>query len=61
VLAGTVKLVGTDYRRIVDEAQLLLDNPAAYNAMARVHNPYGDGQASSRIAELIHSFLTRET
>jgi UDP-N-acetylglucosamine 2-epimerase (non-hydrolysing) len=61
VLAGTVKLVGTDYRRIVDEAQLLLNNPAAYNAMARVHNPYGDGQASSRIAELIHSFLTRET
>jgi UDP-N-acetylglucosamine 2-epimerase (non-hydrolysing) len=61
VLAGTVKLVGTDYRRIVDEAQLLLDNPAAYNAMARVHNPYGDGQASSRIAELIHSFLTGDT
>jgi UDP-N-acetylglucosamine 2-epimerase (non-hydrolysing) len=61
VLSGTVKLVGTDYRRIVDEAQLLLNNPAAYNAMARVHNPYGDGQASSRIAELIHSFLTRET
>ena len=61
VLAGTVKLVGTGQRRIVDEAQLLLDNPAAYQAMARVHNPYGDGQASSRITELIHSFLTRKT
>ena len=61
VLAGTVKLVGTDQRRIVDEAQLLLDSPAAYQAMARVHNPYGDGRASSRIAELIHSFLTRKT
>jgi UDP-N-acetylglucosamine 2-epimerase (non-hydrolysing) len=61
VLAGTVKLVGTDHRRIVDETQLLLDNPAAYQAMARVHNPYGDGQASSRIAQLIHSFLTRKT
>ena len=61
VLAGTVKLVGTDQRRIVDEAQLLLDSPAAYQAMARVHNPYGDGQASSRIAQLIHSFLTRKT
>jgi UDP-N-acetylglucosamine 2-epimerase (non-hydrolysing) len=61
VLAGTVKLVGTDHRRIVNEAQLLLDNPSAYDAMARVHNPYGDGQASSRIAELIHSFLTRKT
>jgi UDP-N-acetylglucosamine 2-epimerase (non-hydrolysing) len=61
VLAGTVKLVGTDHRRIVNEAELLLDNPAAYDAMARVHNPYGDGKASSRIAELIHSFLTRKT
>jgi UDP-N-acetylglucosamine 2-epimerase (non-hydrolysing) len=61
VLAGTVKLVGTDHRRIVNEAQLLLDDPAAYDAMARVHNPYGDGQASSRIGALIHSFLTRKT
>ena len=61
VLAGTVKLVGTDQRRILNEAQLLLDNPAAYDAMARVHNPYGDGKASRRIAELIHSFLTQET
>ena len=61
VLAGTVKLVGTDQRRILNEAQMLLDNPAAYDAMARVHNPYGDGKASRRIAELIHSFLTQET
>jgi UDP-N-acetylglucosamine 2-epimerase (non-hydrolysing) len=61
VLAGTVKLVGTDHRRIVNEAQMLLDDPAAYDAMARVHNPYGDGQASSRIGALIHSFLTRKT
>ena len=60
VLAGTVKLVGTDQRRIVNEASLLLDNRTAYDAMARVHNPYGDGQASARITELIHSFLTRK-
>jgi UDP-N-acetylglucosamine 2-epimerase (non-hydrolysing) len=60
VLAGTVKLVGTDQRRIVTEAQLLLDDRNAYQAMARVHNPYGDGQASGRIAQLIHSFLTRK-
>ncbi|HEX4595211.1 MAG TPA: UDP-N-acetylglucosamine 2-epimerase (non-hydrolyzing) [Bryobacteraceae bacterium] len=61
VLAGTVKLVGTDQRRIVGEANLLLDNRSAYEAMARVHNPYGDGHASARIAELIHSFLTLKT
>jgi len=61
VLAGTVKLVGTDEQRIVKEASLLLENQGAYDSMARVHNPYGDGQACSRIAELIHSFLTRKT
>jgi UDP-N-acetylglucosamine 2-epimerase (non-hydrolysing) len=60
VLAGTVKLVGTDQRRIVSEATSLLDDRNAYQAMARVHNPYGDGQASARITELIHSFLTRK-
>jgi UDP-N-acetylglucosamine 2-epimerase (non-hydrolysing) len=60
VLAGTVKLVGTDQRRIVSEAQLLLDDRNVYQAMARVHNPYGDGQASGRITQLIHSFLTRK-
>ncbi|HTA69234.1 MAG TPA: UDP-N-acetylglucosamine 2-epimerase (non-hydrolyzing) [Bryobacteraceae bacterium] len=60
VLAGTVKLVGTDQRRIVREATSLLDDRNAYQAMARVHNPYGDGQASARIANLIHSFLTRK-
>ena len=58
VLAGTVKLVGTDQRRIVNEAGLLLDNRSAYDAMARVHNPYGDGCASARISDVIHSFLT---
>jgi UDP-N-acetylglucosamine 2-epimerase (non-hydrolysing) len=61
VLAGTVKLVGTDQRRIVREATSLLDDWNAYEAMARVHNPYGDGQASPRISELIHSFLTQDT
>jgi UDP-N-acetylglucosamine 2-epimerase (non-hydrolysing) len=60
VLAGTVKLVGTGQRRIVREATSLLDDRNAYQAMARVHNPYGDGQASARIAGLIHSFLTRK-
>ncbi len=58
VTAGTVKLVGTDADRIVREATVLLDDRQAYDQMSRVHNPYGDGQASARIAGLIHSFLT---
>lgn len=58
VTAGTVKLVGTDEDRIVRETMVLLGNPGAYHQMSRVHNPYGDGQASSRISALIQSFLT---
>ncbi len=53
VEAGTVILVGTGEDRIVTEATRLLDDPAAYEAMARRHNPYGDGQASRRIAEIL--------
>lgn len=57
VNAGTVKLVGTDTALIVREAERLLDHPAEYERMARLHNPYGDGHACSRIAERISSFL----
>jgi len=58
VRAGTVKLVGTDEECIVAEATRLLEDRAEYERMARVHNPYGDGRASSRIGDLISSFLT---
>jgi UDP-N-acetylglucosamine 2-epimerase (non-hydrolysing) len=58
VQAGTVKLVGTDEDRIAEETATLLGNSGAYHQMSRVHNPYGDGHASARISELIHSFLT---
>jgi UDP-N-acetylglucosamine 2-epimerase (non-hydrolysing) len=51
--AGTVKLVGTDPARIVAETVALLENEDAYLAMARAHNPYGDGLASRRIAEIV--------
>lgn len=51
--AGTVLLVGTSQARIVDAATRLLDDPAAYEQMSRAHNPYGDGQASRRIADAI--------
>ena len=49
--AGTVKLVGTDTALIVAEITKLLDNTAAYDAMAHAHNPYGDGQAAGRILD----------
>ena len=57
VRAGTVKLVGTDFDRIVAEATLLLDSPDEYRRMAAIHNPYGDGKASPRIREAIAEFL----
>ena len=53
VEAGTVKLVGTDTDAIVAAAERLLDDAAAYAAMSRAHNPYGDGTASRRIVEEI--------
>jgi UDP-N-acetylglucosamine 2-epimerase (non-hydrolysing) len=55
--AGTVRLVGTDVSRILQQAGLLLDNQNEYERMARVHNPYGDGRASGRIGEVIASFF----
>lgn len=55
--AGTVKLVGTNYERIVEETLNLIDNPEAYQAMANAVNPYGDGQASRRIAESLLYFF----
>ena len=51
--AGTVKLVGTDYHRIVSEVSALLDSPSCYERMSRAVNPYGDGQACARIAEAL--------
>ncbi len=53
VEAGTARLVGTDTARIVSEIFNLLDDKAAYEAMAQAHNPFGDGQTSRRIVELL--------
>jgi UDP-N-acetylglucosamine 2-epimerase (non-hydrolysing) len=55
VEAGAVKLVGVDENRIVAEAARLLDDPAEYARMTRIHNPYGDGHACERIARLLES------
>jgi UDP-N-acetylglucosamine 2-epimerase (non-hydrolysing) len=57
VHAGTVKLVGTDRAAIVREAVRLLEDSGEYDRMARLHNPYGDGLASVRIAERIAQYL----
>ena len=51
--SGTVHLVGTDYAKIVNEVSTLLDDAAAYEAMSKAVNPYGDGQACRRIADVL--------
>lgn len=51
--AGTVKLVGTDYDKIVNEVSLLLDDQAHYDTMSKAVNPYGDGLACGRIVETL--------
>jgi len=53
VEAGTARLVGTDPDRIVAEATRLLDDADAYSAMARAHNPFGDGHSAARIVEVL--------
>ncbi len=57
VTAGTARLIGTDATAIVAEASRLLEDPAAYEAMAKAHNPFGDGEASGRIVEASRAFL----
>lgn len=56
VQAGTVKLVGTDTVRIVQEATRLLDDAQAHAAMAQAVNPYGDGHAAERIVNALIGF-----
>ena len=57
LLAGTVKLVGTDRRAIAEETNLLLDDADAYLAMSLAHNPYGDGKAAQRIQDVLHQLV----
>lgn len=57
VEAGTVRLVGTDFDRIVDETTRLLTDPQASAAMSRSINPYGDGSACRRILDVIKAVL----
>lgn len=57
VAAGTVRLVGTDRQRIVDEVEKLLSDVSEYQSMAAAHNPYGDGHACQRIVEVLRRDL----
>ncbi|SKB91581.1 non-hydrolyzing UDP-N-acetylglucosamine 2-epimerase [Sphingopyxis flava] len=59
VEAGTVKLVGTDTRLIVESVCELLDDRAAYEKMSFAHNPYGDGQAAQRILSFIRQWFVQ--
>jgi UDP-N-acetylglucosamine 2-epimerase (non-hydrolysing) len=57
VEAGTVKLVGTDEETIVREVTRIIEDQQAYDAMARAHNPYGDGHAAGRILDTLSRAL----
>lgn len=56
IAAGTLKLVGTSETTIYDSCKLLLDQPDEYEKMSKAANPYGDGFASVRIADILESF-----
>ena len=53
VAAGTVKLVGTNRQRIVESVLHILNDQSAYERMSRAHNPYGDGKAAEKIADVV--------
>ena len=55
IVAGTLKLVGTEEKTIYNSFKELLDNKDLYNAMAKANNPYGDGHACERIADVLEN------
>ncbi len=55
IKAGTLKIVGTDEAVIYEKFKLLLENKGAYDAMSHASNPYGDGYASKRIADILEA------
>lgn len=59
VEAGTVKLIGTDSRKIVENVSRLLTDPKAYREMSEAVNPYGDGKAAGRIVNTLRKFLAK--
>jgi len=57
--AGAVKIVGSDYEKIVAETQHLLDDEKAYRRMAQGISPYGDGHAAARIVEALRQYFSQ--
>ena len=57
IAAGTLKLVGTEEEPIYQNIKQLLDDPGAYKRMSQASNPYGDGYASARIADILKKEL----
>lgn len=55
VKAGTVKLVGSNFDKILEECSVLLENHDIYTAMSKAHNPYGDGSSCQRIVKFLES------
>jgi UDP-N-acetylglucosamine 2-epimerase (non-hydrolysing) len=53
--SGTVRLVGTDYGKIVNEVSMLIDDEEHYRTMSNAVNPYGDGKASGRIVDFVRN------
>ncbi len=60
VKAGTVKLVGTDIKRIIGSVSLLMNCEDEYSKMSQAHNPYGDGKACERIVKILSGQLNEE-
>jgi UDP-N-acetylglucosamine 2-epimerase (non-hydrolysing) len=60
IAAGTAMLVGSDRDKIVDGVRNLLDNEDVYRRMATAHNPFGDGNAAARIADIIEAHHSRD-
>lgn len=58
--SGTVRLVGTNYQKIITEVSHLLDNNEAYKRMSKAINPYGDGKACQRIAKILNGEYTKQ-
>lgn len=59
VEAGTVRLVGTDSQKIIDNVEQVLLDEQVYSAMSKAHNPYGDGKAAQRIVDAINGLAAR--
>ncbi|WP_204173263.1 MULTISPECIES: UDP-N-acetylglucosamine 2-epimerase (non-hydrolyzing) [unclassified Staphylococcus] len=57
VKAGTLKVIGTEYDSIMRETKRILDNKEAYQQMSKASNPYGDGNTSQRICEIIEYYF----